>query len=87
MAGRGSTGTGYATALSMKIGDAGVGHLASRKDLVWLELKGTQVTDAELEYLKGLTSLELLDLAYTSTTAQGVEKLPEALPKTGIVKF
>ena len=53
-------------------------------DLEALSLEGTQVTDAGLEYLKGLTKLRSLNLEGTRVTAEGARDLQEALPKCRI---
>jgi hypothetical protein len=45
-----------------------------------LWLNDTQVTDAGLECLKGLTELEWLNLKNTQVTNDGVNKLQRALP-------
>jgi len=44
-----------------------------------LGLSRTQVTDAGLEHLTGLTNLEKLWLANTQVSDEGVKKLREAL--------
>ena len=45
-----------------------------------VSLKGTQVTDADLEHLKGLTSLDDLRVRGTQVTDAGVNELKKALP-------
>lgn len=45
---------------------------------------GTQVTDAGLDNLSGLTQLRELDLNFTKVTDAGVKKLRQALPKCEI---
>jgi Leucine-rich repeat (LRR) protein len=45
-----------------------------------LRLDHTQVTDAGLRHLKGLTRLELLDLDSTQVSDAGVVELQRALP-------
>ena len=44
----------------------------------------TNITDAGLEHLKGLTNLEELDLRWTKVTDAGVAKLQQALPNCEI---
>ena len=45
-----------------------------------LYLNNTQVTDAGLVHLKGLSKLQYLDLSNTQVTDEGVKKLQQALP-------
>ncbi|MGO8751435.1 MAG: hypothetical protein ACLQNE_36270 [Thermoguttaceae bacterium] len=49
-------------------------------------LDNTQVTDSDLECLKGLTHLQELHLKCTQVTDQGVKKLQQALPNCQIVR-
>ena len=51
-----------------------------------IDLRGTQVTDAGLEHLKGLTGLEYVYLNNTQITDAGVEDLKKALPQCNITK-
>ena len=53
-------------------------------DLVNSTAMGIQVTDSGLGHLKGLSSLEFLDLRDTQVTPEGVQKLQEALPECQI---
>ena len=48
--------------------------------LDFLSLAGTQVTDAGLRHLKGLTSLRQVVLFRTQVTPAGVADLNDALP-------
>ena len=50
-------------------------------EIVRVYLIHTQVTDAGLVHLKGLTKLGLLDLSDTQVTDAGVAELKKALPK------
>jgi hypothetical protein len=50
------------------------------KPVVEVNLNDTDLTDAGLAHLKGLTRLQILDLAYTRMTNAGVAKLNKALP-------
>jgi hypothetical protein len=61
-------------------------HVKKLSGLQWLNLDGTQVTDAGLEHLKGLTSLESLLLRGTQVTDAGVAELQHALPGLKIEK-
>ncbi len=45
----------------------------------------TDVTDAGLEYLKGLVQLRELDLRWTKVTAEGVKRLQQRLPNCDIM--
>ena len=51
-----------------------------RESVETLDLSRTQVSDAGLEHLKGLTSLTALDLSGTQVTDEGVEALKAAIP-------
>ena len=52
---------------------------------VVVELYGTQITDAVLVHLKGLTKLEWLWVRETRITDEGIKKLQEALPNCKII--
>jgi hypothetical protein len=49
-----------------------------------LDLESTRVSDAGLEYLKGLPKLQSLDLFQTNVTNAGVKNIRKALPKVMI---
>jgi hypothetical protein len=49
-----------------------------------LDLAGSQVTDAGLEHLYGLTALEHLDLADTDVTERAIRALAVHLPNCEI---
>jgi len=51
---------------------------------VVLELRGTEITDAGLVHLTGLTKLQWLHLRNTRVTDAGVNELKKALPKVTI---
>ena len=56
--------------------DAGLKHLVARlSQLQQLDIASTHITDAGLEYLKGLTRLQTLDLDGTQITYAGLEHL------------
>ena len=55
-------------------------------EVVALNLNLTQITDAGLVHLKGLTGLQTLGLRGTQVTDQGVADLQKALPNCEIVK-
>ncbi len=55
-------------------------RLDDKGELIALHLGGTEITDARLEQLKGLSSLETLDLTETKVTVEGINKLKQALP-------
>jgi hypothetical protein len=52
----------------------------------WVDLTRSEVTDAGLEHLKGLSRLQQLWLVSTKVTDAGVKKLQQALPKCRIVR-
>ena len=61
-------------------------HLKGLTNLKYLDLDGnTQITDAGLEHLKGMTSLRGVELMRTSVTDEGVKRLQEALPDCEII--
>jgi len=55
--------------------DDEAGHLEALTNVTFLELGGTQITDAGLEHLEGLASLDHLTLYSTSVTDTGLEHL------------
>jgi hypothetical protein len=55
-------------------------ELRSLHSLQGLDLSNTQVTDAGLEHLKGMTKLSQLDIRKTQVTAEGRAMLQKALP-------
>ena len=50
-----------------------------------LDLDSTNVTDAGLKHLEGLTGLAELNLYGTQVTDEGVNKLQQALPNCEII--
>ena len=52
--------------------DSNLKDLGDLKDLRWLDLINTSITDAGLEYLKGMTELEVLYLNGTRITGAGM---------------
>jgi hypothetical protein len=50
-------------------------------DLMDLNLEGTGVTDSDLEFLRGLHNLEVLDLYDTRVSSRAIARLRSALPK------
>ena len=59
-------------------------HICQLKHLARLSLSGTKITDAGLDTLAKIATLENLDLGGTKVTAAGVAKLQAALPKCKI---
>lgn len=51
-----------------------------------LSLRDTQITDAGLEHLKGLTRLRALDLQGTKVSGDGIRSLQRALPDCVIIR-
>jgi serine/threonine protein kinase/formylglycine-generating enzyme required for sulfatase activity len=68
------------TPVSLKEGNAIAGLTKLRK----LILEGTLVDDAGLQYLSGMTSLQLLDIRDCPVTAAAIAKLRESLPQCKI---
>jgi predicted Ser/Thr protein kinase len=75
----------YLAIIDARLTDAGVAMLAELKALVGLTLQSMPITDAGLQFVKGLPQLEALDILHTKVTAEGLKKLAAALPRTGIV--
>ena len=65
----------------MDIGDGALDAVAQLKDLEWLNLYGTKVTDAGLLKLKGLTKLRKIYLWDSKATPEGAEALKKDLPE------
>ena len=61
-----------------------MGDFKELAGLETLRLASTQVTDAGLVHLKGLTSLAHLNLTGTQITDAGLAKFKEALPNCEI---
>lgn len=66
----------------------------SRLPRVWslsrctgLDLSGTEITDASLDYLKTLTQLEALDIRNTKVTRKGGDRLRAALPRCRVIHW
>ena len=57
------------------------------RNLEYLDLNNTQVTDAGLEHLKGLEKLNWLLLKNTKVTDAGVNDLKHSLPNVDIDAF
>ena len=47
-------------------------------------LSGTQVTDAGLVHLKGLTALRWIELSGSKVTPEGIERLRKSLPNAQV---
>jgi len=54
-------------------------HLTSLKDLGFLDLSNTQVTNAGLEYLKSFKNCKTIRLSGTNVTDRGIPKLKQTL--------
>lgn len=59
---------------------AGIIHLQKLPSLRWLSLAYTKTSDAELEYLRSMHQLRGLSLFGANLTAEGVDRLQQALP-------
>lgn len=68
-----------------KIGDMGLTHLKSFKEMTYLNIYDTQVTDAGLEHLKDLKALKKLFVWKTGVTEEGIKRLKLSLPDLEIV--
>jgi hypothetical protein len=55
-------------------------------EVIKVSLFGTQITDAGLEHLKGLTSLKSLNVRGTGVTDAGLSEFKAALPKCRVIK-
>ena len=61
-------------------------EFGKEKCVIKVFLSKTEVTDAGLEHIKGLTKLEMLDLRKTRVTDEGVKRLEEGLPDCLILR-
>ncbi|HYV34560.1 MAG TPA: hypothetical protein VE988_02585 [Gemmataceae bacterium] len=59
----------------VKLTDADLAPLANAKDILWLKLNSTAVTDAVVPHIAAMTGLEEIDLSGTKITDAGLEKL------------
>ena len=75
----------YASGGRMRTAVAWLGELLG-EELRTLSLSGTQVTDAGLECLRGLTELRELALSNNQVTDAGVNELKKALPNVSILR-
>jgi hypothetical protein len=62
------------------VGDAGFAKLAGLAGLTELRLDRTNITDASVNILTGLTNLKYLDIYHTLISEQGFQLLKKALP-------
>ncbi len=65
----------------MDIGDASLDAVAQLKELEWLNLYGTKVTDAGLLKLKSLPKLKKLYLWDSKATPEGAAALKKEIPE------
>lgn len=63
-----------------KVNDAVIKAVARFKELIWLDLSRTSVTNESLSLLRGLTRLSVLNLSETDVDDEGIELLPDLLP-------
>ncbi len=68
-----------------EIGDAGLEHLESLKELEYLNLYQTKVSDAGIERLAKIKSLKKLYVWKSAITEEGIEKLSKLLPDAQVV--
>jgi hypothetical protein len=78
------TDIGVFTFPDRTISDDDLPSLASRTQLVELDLSGTKVTDAGIAHLSSLRNLSDLWLKNTCVTDAGVRRLQESLPNVKI---
>jgi hypothetical protein len=67
-----------------KVTDEALQNLSELKHLLRLNLNNTDVTESQLQYLKGLTQLKWLQLAAPSVRNEAVKELQQALPNCQI---
>ncbi|HEX7376171.1 MAG TPA: hypothetical protein VF278_03620, partial [Pirellulales bacterium] len=63
-----------------KVNDAVIKAVARFKELTWLDLSRTSVTNENLSLLRGLERLQFLNLSETAVDDEGIKSLPEMLP-------
>ena len=59
-------------------------HLKGLKNLTYLNLYGTEVSDAGIKHLRGLKKIEKLFVWQTKVTQAGVDRLVKALPNLDV---
>ncbi len=68
-----------------QIGDEGMPAVATLVELEYLNLYGTKVTDVGLELLKDLKNLKKVYVWQSAVTAEGMQKLRDAIPGCEVV--
>jgi hypothetical protein len=71
--------------LNLPVNDQDVAQLAECAELKWLVLDNTDVSDAGLAFLHGMTKLRRLYLRGSRVTTEGVERLQAALPDVTVL--
>lgn len=59
------------------INDASLAAISNCRDLIWLDVKETRVTDAAMKHLRSMHRLQRLEMRDTGVTGSGLATIPE----------